>query len=398
LIKGIVEKNLSLFEYSLKTDFGKLSISSNQSFSKGDLLKIQASLVKNSPLMIFDDKGNSLSFKASNEFLNSMKGFPQNTININASMEKVLSSPKFVVSTDFGNIEVESDVFLNKGDILKLNAKDVKSFLTLKESADLENIKTNILSKFPAREILKILEKNPEKSILDFIQSATKADIKGNFKTLDKILDNFVKPLNIESNEIKASVKYFLGSSFENFEKDFESLKENLLKLKSENPSLKFEDLNDVVDKTDKFLESMRDQKNLNSLKFSDSSKMYFFLPFNGSEARFGEFLIEQGKKKQNGTKELRAVVRLDMSKLGLLMADLRLNDKVLNIFFGVEFSLSKKIIESGFKNFRKSLKSVGFNEVSVYCSVVEAKKIKESLIKDFLKEKNQNSSLSIIA
>jgi hypothetical protein len=400
LIKAVVEKNLSKFEYLFKTNFGKLSVFSDQSFSKGDFLKINASLVKNTPLMIFDEKGSPLNFKASPEFMDSVKSLGQTTININASMEKVLSFPKFLVSTEFGNIEVESDVFLSKGDILKLDPKDVKNFLLSKETKAFENLKTSIFSKLPSREILKILEKNPEKAILDFIRSAAKIDSKENLKALEKIFDNLVKPLNNESQEIKASVKYFLGSSFESFQNDLESLKENLLKLKNENPLYKFEDLNDAIEKTDRFLESMSDQKSLNSLRFADSSRMYFFLPFQGKESGFGEFFIDRDSKNKNGTKELRAVVRLDMSRLGLLMADLRLFEKNLNVSFGVESFESKKIIESGFDTFRNNLKKTGFNEVFLYCSVVEEKKIRESLIKDFLKNKdeNQNSTLSIIA
>lgn len=398
LIKGVVEKKLSTFEFSFKTNLGKLSIFSDQAFSKGDLLKIQAAYVKNTPLMIFDEKGSPINFKASPEFMDSFKGFGQTTLNINASMEKILSFPKFVVSTELGNIEVESDALLSKGDILKLDAKDVKNFLASKEPRVLENIKPSLLSKIPSREILRILEKNPEKTILEFMRSVLKIESKDNLKAVDKILDKFVTPLNNQEQGIKSSVKYFIGSSFESFEKDIESLKENLLRLKNESPSFRFEDLNDAIEKTDKFLESMHNQKSLNSVKFSDSSKMYFFIPFNGAQGDFGEFFIDQGKKNQNGTKELRAVVRLDMSRLGLLMADLRLNEKKLNIFFGVESLFARKIIESGLENLKLNLKNSGFNEVLIHCSVVEGKKIRESLIKDFLQDKNDNSTLSIIA
>ncbi|MDY0131277.1 MAG: flagellar hook-length control protein FliK [Desulforegulaceae bacterium] len=398
LVKAVVEKKLSLFEYSFKTDSGNISLFSDKTFSKGDLIKIQASLLKNGQLILSDEKGIPLKFSPSPEFLNSFKADYGIKINIKGSMEKVLSLPKFLVSTEFGNLEVESELFLKNGDILKLDLNEVKNFISSRNAQNLENIKTDFLSKLPSREILKILDKNPEKIIKNFLNSVLKIDSKESLKVIDKIIDNFLNPLNSSGNEIKSSLSYFLGSSFDDFQEDLNNFKGNLLKFQSEKPGLNPEELKDIFEKTDKFLESIQDQKNLNSLRFSDSSKMYFFLPFQGKDSSFGEFLIEQGKKNKKGNNELRALLKLELSNLGLLMADLRLSGKNLKIYFGVESGLSKNIIESGFELFKTNLKKAGFNEISIYCTVVEKQKIKESLIKDFLKTDNENSRLSIIA
>jgi hypothetical protein len=396
-IKGVVGKNLSLFEYSLKTDLGKISLFSDKVFSKGDVMKIQVSLEKNGPLMLFDEKGKALQFKPSASFLSSVKGSENQKINLNGSIEKTLSLPKFLVSTELGDIEVESELFLKKGDNLKLDLKEVKNLISSKENVNLENLKTSILSKLPAREIFKIIDKNPEKTIGDFIKSALKADGGKNLTSLEKIIENFTNPLNSSGKEVKNSVSYFLGSSFENFKEDLQNFKENILKLQAEK-LMKPEEVKELIEKTDKFLESMQDQKNLNTLKFSDSSKMYFFLPFQDKDLSFGEFLIEQGKKDKAGKNQLRAVIKLELSNLGVLMADLRLEDKKLKIYFGLSSYSTKKIIESGFDIFKKNLKKAGFNEALLYCIVMEEKKINESLIKDFLNDRDDNRTLSIIA
>lgn len=68
LIKGVVEKNLSLFEYSLKTDLGKISLFSDSVFTKGDMIKMQVSSFKNNALMIFDENGNSLKLTLQRSF------------------------------------------------------------------------------------------------------------------------------------------------------------------------------------------------------------------------------------------------------------------------------------------------------------------------------------------
>ncbi|MGE4518643.1 MAG: flagellar hook-length control protein FliK [Desulfobacteraceae bacterium] len=398
LIKGVVEKNLSLFEYSLKTDLGKISLFSDSVFTKGDMIKMQVSSFKNNALMIFDENGNSLKFNPSKEFLNSLKGGGDTSVSINGSVEKTVSLPKFLISTGLGSVEAESDIFLKKGDTLNLDLKEVKNFLSSKDVLSHESIKTSLLSKFPVKEILKILDKNFEKNITDFMKSASKIDSAGSQKSLEKIFENLTNPSNSSGREVKNSVSYFLGSNFDAFQEDLKNLKESLLKFQAEKGSLKSEELKNTIERTDKFLETMQDQKNLNSLRFADSSKMYFFLPFQGRDSGFGEFFIEHGRKDRQGRRELRAVVKLDLSNLGLLMADLRLAGKNLKVYFGVESGGAKNIIDDGFHILKNNLKKAGFNEVLLFCSVVEKQKIKESLIKEFIKDKDDDSTLSIIA
>jgi|GEM_PF-4674680 hypothetical protein len=405
IIKGIVEKNLSLFKFQLDTDLGKFFPESEKVFSKGDLIKFKIAETKNGFFVNPGEKGDFKPFKITDENLKSViNNFSQNKT-YTGKTEKILSLPKFLVSTDLGKVEIESSSFLKNNDSVKLLLKDVKNAVLEKvfsPGPESESAKES-LSKISLKDFSKIMAKDIPELSDSFSRNLKNMSPKDLETAKNNILKNFIQSQNISSESLKNAVKYFFGSDFE-FKNDFKELTELINKYVREQDGKNIKlinELKDTVDKGDKFFESIETQKNLNILKFADSSKMYFFLPFTGKDFKSAEFFMDKGdlgrKNKEKG--ELRAVIKLDMSILGIVRADLRLRKETdLKIYFGLENENVLKIIESGFPLLEKNLKKADFKNIYLFAEILKSRFIKESPLKDFIQdEENKTSVFDII-
>ncbi|MGM0419107.1 MAG: flagellar hook-length control protein FliK [Thermodesulfobacteriota bacterium] len=405
IIKGIVEKNLSLFKFQFDTDVGKFFPESEKVFSKGDLIKFKIAETKNGFFINPAEKNDFKPFKITDETLKSViNNFSQNKT-YTGKTEKILSLPKFLVSTDLGKVEIESSSFLKNNDAVKLLLKDVKNAVfekAINPGSESESVK-DALSKLSLKDFSKIMTKDIPELSDRFSQDLKNLSSKEFEAVKNNILKNFIEPQNISSESLKKAVKYFFGSDFE-FKNDFKELTELINKYIREQDGKNIKlinELKETVDKGEKFFESTETQKNLNILKFADSSKMYFFLPFTGKDFKSAEFFMDkgeaEGKNKEKG--ELRAVIKLDMSNLGIVRADLRLRQETdLKIYFGLENEEILKIIKSGFPLLEKNLKKADFKNIYLSAEILKDRFIKESPLKDFIKdEENKTSVFDII-
>jgi hypothetical protein len=322
---------------------------------------------------------------------------PLNQVKVfNGVVEKRVSLPKLLVSTDLGKVEVESSKLLNKGEVLQLPAKDVKGQLVktnpdiLKDPQSFEN-----KIKPPLKEILTIIKDNPKntsKEIFSLLKNLPEKE----FKSIkNNLLKNFINPEKITANDIKNAIKYFWGSSAKDFKNDLMSFKEILQKTEVFEQETKLKSLIknvstplEMSEKTEKAADGFESLKNLNLIKFAESSKLYFFLPLMGNDFESAEFFLdlEQKNKDEKENKELRALIKLNMSRLGVVRADLRLfNEKNLQVLFGTENKKALDIIESGFKLLEENLKKARFEEIFLKADLLKKEEIEEPLTRKLI-------------
>lgn len=392
LIKGIVEKQLSPFKLLINTEFGKVSVNSKIDFKQGEKIQLELTKTKNSFVLKSLDKKISISPKDLEKFIKTNPKILNQVKIFNGVVEKRTALPKFIVTTDLGKIEVETEKFFNKGDVLKLSTKDVREQLAGKSQEILKDFDNRIKPRL--KEILTIIRDNPKDSSKD-IFSLLKKLPKKEFDSIKKSLfKKFINPEKITPEDIKKGIKYFFGSSSKDFKNDLIKFKEILekneilekeVKLKTDlkNISTKgnlLENISEMTDKTSKGFESL---KSLNLIKYAESSKLYFFLPLMVNDFESAEFFLdlEEKNRDKKENQELRALIKLNMSRLGTIRADLRLiNEKNLKVFFGTQDKSSLDIIENGFKLLEKNLKKAGFQEILLKVDILKSEEMEEPL------------------
>ncbi len=245
------------------------------------------------------------------------------------------------------------------------------------------------------------MQKKSIPALKEFTSSLDKLNLKDFQDIKNKILDNFANPQKITSDSLRKTIKYFLGSSFDKFSDDLNELKEISVLYEKKNISDKnfVTKIIESLEKAEKLFETVENQRNVNLVRFADSSRLFLFIPFSGKDFESAEFFMDKKKENnQSKDKTLRAVVKLNMSKLGLLKADLRLYDlNIIKIFFEVENNMVLDVVEEGFKELEFNLKKSGFKEVFFHISTVEKEVLGQSLIKEFLFDGKTDSNFNIV-
>ena len=400
ILQGKVEKLVSPFKYILKTDFGKILIEAPEALEKESGVEFKLIEKKDGYILKPENTSIKSEIKIPKNFISENKiSFISPEKIFKGTIDELVSLPKFEVKSDSGKIIIESPVFLKSGDDIKFSLNQGIEDISVNQGIDsdvYESIKDiDKIIKPDLKDITKIILSDPVKVSERFFSSLKKKVPE--IKKEVEFLKHFVNPEKISGESVKKAVKYFWGSSFKDMKSDYKAVENFFNEVedffseeeRADKKAVK-QDSKDffVKESKDKLFDGMDNIRHLNHLKINDSSRIYFFIPFLGNSFQSAEFFIESEheKKKKKDEKELRAVLKLKMSKLGIIMADLRLiMEKNIKIFFGVENENTLEILENGLSILEANLKEKGFRRIAVSGRVIDKKNMETPLLKKII-------------
>ena len=151
------------------------------------------------------------------------------------------------------------------------------------------------------------------------------------------------------------------------------------------------------------FVSMIKNLQLLNQSGLEQERKIFIPIPFQFPDGLFtiGQLLIhfnENNKKDSDGRKKDKdhfgISFLLEMSNLGPLRADLVVRQKQINGRFLVVEEESKNIIEKQLPSLIKTLEKKGFTIPNFECHMKEPMEIKDTLIKEIIREESHNISL----
>jgi len=329
-----------------------------------------------------------------------LSGLKKNSI-ISGVIKARTSNSGFIILTDFGEIPVDLDGDFSIGEKLKFNVLDFKNnVLSLKLIEDTVEEKTfNNLS--PSRDILFFSKKDTVSSLLKLFKSISAKELKNTRPEIKDIFDLLQRPEKISGDSLKKAVKFIFGSSSKEFKNEIGKILDD-----SHIKDLLLGNLSDTgkkrhisEEKNSDILKLFEQHKDLSIMKFAESSKFYFFIPFTDNFMNKAEFFYDSsenfGEKNKDGAK--RAVIKLDMSFLGIMLIDMILfKEKKLKIDFFVETDQTVEVLKGGFDFLYGKLKALGFLDIGLGIRVDNTETLNEPLVKSLFDEESFNFNIVV--